>query len=221
MPMGAEPVYQPTTVSVSYEPRPGRNNSRRALACQMLSSHRFQLMLLFFGLLCLASGISIVAGTIVSHIYGNNDTNDFQSDDDAVIHCAKLPLSMIVSGAFFILIGLFCLGVYITVADWRRNCVVCQCPLFDKKKSLARQLHSQNGGGCSEGIMALNPSTDPLVSHTQYAPVSELPHRGDEEERRNLMPDNKDCLSSAEESDRMLEPDPRIVLRPMGRLDDA
>lgn len=28
-------------------------------------------------------------------------------------------------------------------------------------------------------------------------------------------------LSSAEESDRMLEPDPRIVLRPMGRVEDA
>lgn len=31
----------------------------------------------------------------------------------------------------------------------------------------------------------------------------------------------KNSLSSAEESDRMLEPDPRIVLRPMGRVDDA
>lgn len=38
--------------------------------------------------------------------------------------------------------------------------------------------------------MALNPSTDPLVSHTQYAPVSEVPHRlEDEEERKTLMHD--------------------------------
>lgn len=85
----------------------------------------------------------------------------------------------------------FLLVLYLSVANWRRNCV-CRCPFFDKKKSLARQLQCQNGGGCGEGIMALNPSTDPLVSHTQYAPVSELPHRGDDEERRNLMPDNKD-----------------------------
>lgn len=28
-------------------------------------------------------------------------------------------------------------------------------------------------------------------------------------------------LSSAEESDRMLEPDPRIVLRPIGHVEDA
>lgn len=41
--------------------------------------------------------------------------------------------------------------------------------------------------------MALNPSTDPLVSHTQYAPVSELPSlRSEDEERYNLMPENKD-----------------------------
>lgn len=92
---------------------------------------------------------------------------------------------------------LYLLGIYIKVADWRRNCVCpCSCPFFfDKKQSLARQLQCQNvGSGCSQGIMALNPSTDPLVSHTQYAPVSELPSlRADEEERRPLqMPDNKD-----------------------------
>lgn len=86
-------------------------------------------------------------------------------------------------------------GIYIKVADWRRNCVCpCPCPFFDKKQSLARQLQCQNvDGGCGQGIMALNPSTDPLVSHTQYAPVSELPSlRAEDEERRNLMPDNKD-----------------------------
>ncbi|XP_053947728.1 uncharacterized protein LOC129238572 [Anastrepha obliqua] len=219
MPMGADPVYQPTTVSVSYEPRPGRNNSSRSIACKLLSNPRFQIMLLLFGLITLATGIAVVASSIAGHIFINRNSKDL-ADDDAVMTCSQMPIGMIISGAFFSATGLFCLGVYITVADWRRNCI-CQCPLFDKKKSLARQLQCQNGGVCGEGIMALNPSTDPLVSHTQYAPVSELPHRCDEEERRNLMPDNKDCLSSAEESDRMLEPDPRIVLRPMGRVDDA
>lgn len=38
--------------------------------------------------------------------------------------------------------------------------------------------------------MALNPSTDPLVSHTQYAPcVSEVPRLEDDEERKTLMHD--------------------------------
>lgn len=81
---------------------------------------------------------------------------------------------------------IFDLGLYLKVADWRRNCV-CPC-YFSKKQSLARQLQGSSGGQ----ILALNPSTDPLVSHTQYAPVSELPPRPDDEERRNLMPENKD-----------------------------
>lgn len=109
----------------------------------------------------------------------------------------------------------FRLGLYIKVADWRRSCT-CPCGL-SKKQGLARQLQCPGGGQ----ILPLNPSTDPLVSHTQYAPVSEIPQRIDDEERRNLMPDSKDCLSSAEESDRMLDPDPRIVLRPIGHVEDA
>lgn len=41
--MGAEPVYQPTTVSVSYEPRPGRNNVR-LLPFKILRNSRFQVL---------------------------------------------------------------------------------------------------------------------------------------------------------------------------------
>lgn len=67
-------------------------------------------------------------------------------------------------------------GLYIKVAEWRRNCV-CPCGLSKKQQQ--------------QQILALNPSTDPLVTHTQYAPVSEIP-RVEDEERRNLMPDNKD-----------------------------
>lgn len=127
----------------------------------------------------------------------------------------ELPLGMLVGGTIMTIIGFIAIGLYLKVADWRRNCA---CPsIFNKKQSLARQLQGNSGGQ----IMALNPSTDPLVSHTQYAPISEMLQRPEDEERRNLMPDNKDCLSSAEESDRMLEPDPRIVLRPMGRVEDA
>jgi hypothetical protein len=72
------------------------------------------------------------------------------------------------------------------VADcWRRSCVVCPCS-YGRKKQIARQLQGQSGGQ----IMALNPSTDPLVSHTQYAPcVSEVPRLEDEDERKTLMHD--------------------------------
>lgn len=96
-------------------------------------------------------------------------------------------------------------AIYWRLSGWRRTCV-CPCPFFGQKQSLARQMqchggagvgggvHIGSGSGCSHhGTMAMNPSTDPLVSHTQYAAVSELPSlRSDEEERRNLMHDNKD-----------------------------
>ncbi|XP_077287967.1 uncharacterized protein LOC143912555 [Arctopsyche grandis] len=74
------------------------------------------------------------------------------------------------------------------------------------------------GGGITGATLgAPNPSTDPLVA-SQYAPVRDAPPADDE--RRQLM-DNKECLSSAEESDRMLESDPRIVLRPSKNVEDA
>ncbi|XP_011177288.1 uncharacterized protein LOC105208898 isoform X2 [Zeugodacus cucurbitae] len=192
MPMGAEPVYQPTTVSVSYEPRPGRNNAR--LPFKILRNTRFQLFMLIIGLLSVATGLAIFSSaydSMPSNLFYNKHTENLP-DNDIVIIGHQIPTGIVVLCAFLVVTGAMCIGVYLAVADWRRHCI-CRCPLFDKKKSLARQLQCQNGGGCGgEGIMALNPSTDPLVSHTQYAQISELPHRCDEEERRNLMPDNKD-----------------------------
>ena len=88
--------------------------------------------------------------------------------------------------SFCLFVCFFYIALYIKVADWRRSCV-CPCGL-SKKQGLARTLQGPGGGQ----ILALNPSTDPLVSHTQYAPVSELPARPDDEERRNLMPESKD-----------------------------
>lgn len=168
--------------------------------------------------------------------------------DDTEQHRAQLPIDkvetteaidigLIVGGILLTLFGFILVALYIKVAEWRRSCV-CPCGL-SKKQGLARQLQGGQGG---TQILPLNPSTDPLVSHTQYAPVSELP-RPDDEECRTLMTDNKDwwvildtcsrwihlnchylsiySLSSAEESDRMLDPDPRIVLRPIGHVEDA
>lgn len=61
-----------------------------------------------------------------------------------------------------------------------------------KKQTLARQMQAQsvNAGSGGQSIMALNPSTDPLVSHTQFAPVLEMP--SNEEERRKLMSPGSD-----------------------------
>lgn len=95
-----------------------------------------------------------------------------------------IDISLIVGGIILTIFGFILIALYIKVAEWRRNCM-WPCGL-SKKQSLARQL--QSGTGTQ---LPLNPSTDPLVSHTQYAPVSELP-RPDDEECRTLMTDNKD-----------------------------
>lgn len=63
------------------------------------------------------------------------------------------------------------------------------CPCSDRRKHrLVRQLQGNNG---TQNIMALNPSTDPLVSHTQYevCGISDVPRFEDEEERKKLMHD--------------------------------
>lgn len=96
-----------------------------------------------------------------------------------------IDIGLIVGGILLTLIGFVLVALYIKVAEWRRHCL-CPCGL-SKKQGLARQLQSGTGGT----QLPLNPSTDPLVSHTQYAPVSELP-RPDDEECRTLMTDNKD-----------------------------
>lgn len=79
-------------------------------------------------------------------------------------------------------------GIYIKLIEhWRRNCIMI-CPCSDRRKHrLVRQLQGHNG---TQNIMALNPSTDPLVSHTQYeVSVSDVPRFEDEEERKKLMHD--------------------------------
>lgn len=218
---GSGPVYQPTTVS--YETRPGTGagggllaQTTAASSLKMLRKPAAQMAVLVFGLISLAAGIVMIASG--SADYSDTEQHPETHPDGTTTPEEQLDIGLIVAGVFITILGFVLLGLYIKVAEWRRNCV---CPYtFSKKQSLARQLQGNSGGQ----ILALNPSTDPLVSHTQYAPVSEIPTRQEEEEeRRNLMPDNKDsCLSSAEESDRMLDPDPRIVLRPIGNsVEDA
>lgn len=117
---------------------------------------------------------------------------------------------LVVAGVVLTAVGFILAGLYVKVAEWRRS-YVCPCGLSKKHQGLARQMQQDSlggGGGGGSGlgacggagsgvggsggggqIMAMNPSTDPLVSHTQYAPVSELP-RPEDEECRTLMLDN-------------------------------
>ncbi|XP_049295670.1 uncharacterized protein LOC125770301 [Anopheles funestus] len=210
------PVYQPTTVSFEARPSAGGllAQTTAVSSMKMLRKPAIQMSILVFGLIMFATGIALVAS-------GSADYSDAEQhpeiNPEGKVQEEQIDVGLIVTGAIITLFGIIFLGLYVKVADWRRSCV-CPCVL-SKKQGLARQLQG-NGGG---QILALNPSTDPLVSHTQYAPVSEIPTRQEDEERRNLMPDSKDsCMSSAEESDRMLDTDPRIVLRPIGStLEDA
>jgi hypothetical protein len=76
-------------------------------------------------------------------------------------------------------------GIYVkTMECFRMNFFICPCS-YRKKQSLVRQLQGRNS---SQNVIALNPSSDPLVSHTQYeVSVSDVPRFEDEEERKKLM----------------------------------
>lgn len=206
------PVYQPTTVS--YETRSSGLLAQTASVSPMkiLKKPMAQIAILVFALLSIAAGVAMIVDGAADYA----DTEEYKDELGLKRNDTSegIDIGVVVGGVFITIIGFCLLGFYIKIAEWRRNCV---CPCYiSKKQGLARQLQCSSGYAIkSIQIMPLNPSTDPLVSHTQYAPVSELP-RPEDEERRNLMPDNKDCLSSAEESDRMLDTDPRIVLRPTG-----
>lgn len=151
-----------------------------ASSLKMLRKPAAQVSVLVFGLVMFAIGIALVAS-------GSADYSDAEQhpeiNPDGKAQEESIDVGLIVAGVLITLLGVVLLGLYVKVADWRRSCV-CPCAL-SKKQGLARQLQG-NGGG---QILALNPSTDPLVSHTQYAPVSEIPTRQEDEERRNLMPD--------------------------------
>lgn len=165
----------------------------------------------------------IVAGT-ADYV----DTEEHREELEFIPQTEEIDIGLIVGGVFILILGFALAALYIKVADWRRNCV-CPCGV-SKKQGLARQLQ---GSGNGAGPVALNPSTDPLVSHTQYAPVSEIPMKIEYEERHTLMTSGgggggdshmEAALNSgAEESERMLDTagDSRIVLRPIGHVEDA
>lgn len=152
------------------------------------------------------------------------DTEEHREELEVIPQTEGMDIGLIVGGVFILLISFALAALYIKVADWRRNCV-CPCGV-SKKQGLARQLQGHSNG---TGPIALNPSTDPLVSHTQYAPVSEIRMKIEYEERHTLMTSASDTghreglNSGAEESDRMLDTagDSRIVLRPIGHVEDA
>lgn len=160
---------------------------------------------------------------IVSGAADYVDTEQHKEELEVLPQTEGIDIGLIVGGVFILLLGLALAALYVRVADWRRNCV-CPCGGVSKKQGqLARQLQSGGSNGTGAAV-ALNPSTDPLVSHTQYAPVSEIPMKIEYEERHTLMSIG-DGAGVEEESERMLDTtttgDLRIVLRPIGNVEDA
>lgn len=200
------PVYQPTTVS--YEIRPGLLSQTASASPLIIFKKPIrQIILLIFSLLAISAGSYENIKSKIDKVL-LNEKNFFYTGitmivngavdyEDTEEHKEELELNtsqaetrdigVVIGGILVTIVGFIGLGLYVVVADWRCN-YVCPC-ILSKKQGLARQLQGQSGG---QIMAALNPSTDPLVSHTQYAPVSELP-RPDDEECRTLMPgDNKD-----------------------------
>lgn len=131
--------------------------------------------------LCLFGSILFVIGLSLL-IAGGVRYSDAIYDDDG--------MGLLISGGVLFCIGLLFAGVgfWAWSARWGGG--------------------KENVGGGAAALSALNPSTDPLVA-AQYAPVRDAPPAPDDE-MRNLM-DNKECVSSAEESDKMLDGRPSIA----------
>ncbi|KAJ9577182.1 hypothetical protein L9F63_006239, partial [Diploptera punctata] len=208
------PVYQPTTVT--YEQQndwtPISQLSQSLFGNGTGRTKCIQWTLLILGLITLAAGlIMIIIGSLD---FSDTEVHELELGETGKNE-EKSDIVIIIGGTVLLLLSILFLGLYGRMV-WRRR----GCPCFpSKEQRLARQLDNQAGNG---QILTLNPSTDLLVT-AQYAPVSEISYQppavSEEEETRKLMgSDNKECV---EESERMLESDPRIVLRPRSNVEEA
>lgn len=197
------PVYQPTTVSYEqhgdWAPRTGYLS--QTVGSGFTRTQCLQWLVLVLGLFAVAAGLMMaIEGTVRYHATEDVEGLKQETSGDLIIA---------VSGALLLLVGLILLAGYASIVRRRRS-----CPCFpSKEQRLARQL--RDGPGSNGQILTLGPSSTDMLVTAQYGPVSEIayqqPPTVDEEETRKLM-DHKESL---EENERMLEQDPRIVLRPL------
>lgn len=224
------PVYQPTTVSyeqqsdwtpTGYLSQTVGNNLPSRNKC-------LQWLVLAIGILTLAAGLIMTVEGAID--YGNQASvceEELQSPPmssplppKADPNHSVVDLVVAIFGALLIVIGIVMILAYIQMARRRKGCWI-PC-LASKEQTLVRQLRDnqvQNGQ-----ILTLGPSTTDLLVTAQYGPVSEIAYQPpivveeEEEETRTLMgSENKECV---EENDRMLGPDPRIVLRPLQHVEE-
>lgn len=205
------PVYQPTTVS--YEQQGEWTSPTGFLAQTSASIGRarcLQWLALALGLLAIAAGlIMIFEGSL-----DFTSTEQEDVDKEVASETGKTDMVVIITGCLVLFVGLALIAIYIKLSTRRKG---CPC-LLTKEQRIARQLRDTQ----SVNGQTMNPSTDFLVT-AQYAPVSEIAYQppavSEEEETRKLMgSDNKDCN---DESERILDKDPRIVLRPLSKVEES
>ncbi|CAG9826958.1 unnamed protein product [Diabrotica balteata] len=189
-------VYQPTTVT--YESN-GPHDRWQDRPISYLtspgpqSSRRPQFIPLGF----LSASITALLGGVYIFIIG---IQHYLSTADAA------NFIYIVFGPVFIGIGIFLLVWFLRISRllcWRNP-----------------KDHLDTSGGQA---LTVNPSTDLLVT-AQYAPISEIAYRPsaplEDTEQSKLMPQKNKDLSN-EDTDRMVERDPRIVLRPLNTTEET
>ncbi|XP_053607528.1 uncharacterized protein LOC128673599 [Plodia interpunctella] len=184
--MPASAVYQPTTVTYEQQPSDQRWNCPMSYFSRRVTSSLNRATCIRIGLCLLGSTLFIIGLALL--IAGGVQCSNAPPPDTP--DTAESGVGTLIAGGVILCIGLLFAGV----GGWAWS--------------------SRWGGGKeaqasgAAALTALNPSTDPLVA-AQYAPVRDAPPAPDDE-MRNLM-DNKECLSSAEESDKMLDGRPSVA----------
>ncbi|XP_028178053.1 uncharacterized protein LOC114365633 [Ostrinia furnacalis] len=185
--MPTSAVYQPTTVTYEQQPSDQRWNCPMSYFSRRVTSSLNRATCVRIGLCLLGSTLFIVglALLIAGGVqYSNTPASDTPEGADN-------GLGTLIAGAVVLCLGLLFAGV----GGW-----AC----WSSRWGMGKEAPASGAAA----LTALNPSTDPLVA-AQYAPVRDAPPAPDDE-MRNLM-DNKECLSSAEESDKMLDGRPSVA----------
>ncbi|XP_026324773.1 uncharacterized protein LOC113233786 [Hyposmocoma kahamanoa] len=184
--MPTSAVYQPTTVTYEQQPSDQRWNCPISYFSRRVTNSLNRAVCIRLGLCLIGSTFFIVGLALL--IAGGVQYSD--APTYMPLEGADYGLGTLIAGGVILTLGLLFIGV----GGWAWS--------------------SRWGGGKeapasgAAALTALNPSTDPLVA-AQYAPVRDAPPAPDDE-MRNLM-DNKECMSSAEESDKMLDGRPSIA----------
>ncbi|XP_047505125.1 uncharacterized protein LOC125049731 [Pieris napi] len=185
--MPTSAVYQPTTVTYEQQPTDQRWNCPISYFSRRVTSSLNRAVCIRLALCLLGSTLFIIglALLIAGGMQYSSSPAPTPTPQDA-----DNGIGALIAGGVILCLGLLFAGVggWAWSARWGGG--------------------KEAPAGGAAALTALNPSTDPLVA-AQYAPVRDAPPAPDDE-MRNLM-DNKECLSSAEESDKMLDGRPSVA----------